>query len=32
MENEIKVYNLKREYLGTFDEVFGIDDEEESQS
>ena len=28
METEIKVYNLKGEYIGTFDEVFGTEEEE----
>ena len=29
METEIKVYNLKGEYIGTFDEVFGTEEEED---
>ena len=29
MIDEIKVYNIKGEYLGTFDELFSIDEEEE---
>lgn len=29
MEIEIKVYNIKGEYIGTFDEVFGTGEEEE---
>ena len=29
METEIKVYNLKGEYIGTFDEVFGTEGEED---
>ena len=28
MIDEIKVYNMEGEYLGTFDELFGIDEEE----
>ena len=31
METEIKVYNLKGEYIGTFDEVFGTEEEEEEE-
>ena len=29
METEIKVYSLKGEYIGTFDEVFGTEEEED---
>ena len=29
MKTEIKVYNLKGEYIGTFDEVFGMEEEED---
>ena len=29
MIDELKVYNIEGEYLGTFDELFSIDKEEE---
>ena len=31
MIDELKVYNIEGEYLGTFDELFSIDEEEETQ-
>ena len=31
MIDEIKVYNMEGEYLGTFDELFSIDEEEEEE-
>lgn len=30
MEDNIKVYNIKGEYLGTFDEVFKTNEEDEA--
>ena len=32
MTDEIKVYNIEGEYLGTFDELFSIDEEEEEET
>lgn len=30
MEDNLRVYNINGEYLGTFDEVFGTDEEDEA--